>query len=253
MVKSTTGVPFNLEIEDENEKVDNSYINRNFEKINTEGRYTPHLGVVNWISSYNIGFVIKQYADDARRSNFVISRDYVYNYFKGKFDLLYDKTSNYITGAASTILTNLLTANNVVTTNAEGRITNSNVSTAELETLKNVSSNIQVQLNDKAPKSHSSTGTSYGVSSTTSYGHTKMITNLTNNGRNNSTSYNGECLAASQGYKLDQNKLDKTVYNNDQSALINRVITLENASIIRTGTAVPSNSLGKNGDVYIQI
>lgn len=56
----------------------------------------------------------------------------------------------------------------------------------------------------RTPKSHASTATTYGVGTTTSYGHVKTINNLTT-----SSHTNGNALSAYQGYLLNQNKVDK--------------------------------------------
>ncbi len=66
-------------------------------------------------------------------------------------------------------------------------------------------------ISDKAPTSHASSGTTYGVGSGSNYGHCKTINNLT------TSSYaDGNALAAYQGYLLNQNKQDKptNLYNN---------------------------------------
>ena len=52
-------------------------------------------------------------------------------------------------------------------------------------------------LSGKANKNHASTGTTYGVGTTSNYGHNKIIDNLTS-----STLVNGESLSAHQGYVL---------------------------------------------------
>ena len=58
-----------------------------------------------------------------------------------------------LTGAASTIGSSNLTANRALISNSSGKVAaSSSISTTELGYLNNVSSNIQTQLNDKAPK-----------------------------------------------------------------------------------------------------
>ena len=52
---------------------------------------------------------------------------------------------------------------------------------------------------NKAPKSHASTNTTYGVGTGSNYGHCKTINNLTR-----SSFTNGEALSAYQGYLLNQ-------------------------------------------------
>ena len=66
----------------------------------------------------------------------------------------------------------LATASMVVITDANKNITTSStISTTEMGYLDGVTSNIQTQLNGKAPTSHASTATTYGVSSASNYGH----------------------------------------------------------------------------------
>ena len=66
----------------------------------------------------------------------------------------------------------LATANAVVVTDGSKNIlASTTITTTELEYLNNVSSNIQTQLNGKAPTSHASTSTDYGVSTAANYGH----------------------------------------------------------------------------------
>lgn len=64
------------------------------------------------------------------------------------------------------------TANAVAITDGNKLLTAStSITTTELGYLDGVTSNIQDQLNAKAPTSHASTATTYGVSSATNYGH----------------------------------------------------------------------------------
>lgn len=56
---------------------------------------------------------------------------------------------------------------------------------------------LQTTLNGKAPTDHSSSATTYGVGTTSNYGHNKIRDNLTA-----STLTNGESLSAHQGYVL---------------------------------------------------
>jgi hypothetical protein len=59
--------------------------------------------------------------------------------------------------------------------------------------------NITIADSTKAPKSHASTGTSYGVGTTTNYGHVKIANDLLQ-----SSYANGVALSAYQGYLLKQ-------------------------------------------------
>ena len=58
--------------------------------------------------------------------------------------------------------------------------------------------------NSRTPTAHASTATTYGVGTTSSYGHVKTINNLTT-----SSHTNGNALSAYQGYVLEQGKVDK--------------------------------------------
>src|SRR5690554_4217570 len=60
-------------------------------------------------------------------------------------------------------------------------------------------------LDNKAPRNHATGATTYGVGSFQHYGHCKVIPNLIT-----PIFRVGEALAASQGYELDQKKIDKT-------------------------------------------
>lgn len=114
--------------------------------------------------------------------------------------------------------------------------------------VKNIKDNVTSLQENTSPKNHASTTTTYGVGSTTSYGHLKV--NASNGlGVNNgilsmnaaTTSQAGTvrlvdslssqstimALTAKQGYMLDQKKPD-----------------------VYTGTSAPSSSIGKNGDIY---
>lgn len=57
--------------------------------------------------------------------------------------------------------------------------------------------NLQTSLDGKAPTSHASSSTTYGMGTTSNYGHNKIIDNLTA-----SLLVNGESLSAHQGYIL---------------------------------------------------
>ncbi len=60
---------------------------------------------------------------------------------------------NSITGAASTITDNNLTANYVLMSNSSGKVAISGITTTKLNYLSGVTSNIQTQLDDKMPHS----------------------------------------------------------------------------------------------------
>lgn len=68
----------------------------------------------------------------------------------------------------------LSTSDAVVITDSSGNLTTSEtISVTELGYLNGVTSNIQTQLAGKAPLNHASSATTYGVSSSTVYGHAK--------------------------------------------------------------------------------
>ena len=74
---------------------------------------------------------------------------------------------------------------------------------------KALSADITLDASDvsAAPTSHASTATTYGAGTTASYGHNKLINNL-----NQNAYANGEALSAYQGYVLNTNKADKTLF-----------------------------------------
>ena len=92
-----------------------------------------------------------------------------------------------ITGAASTVATSNLTASRALISNSSGKVAVSAVTSTELGYLDGVTSNIQTQLNGKAttaqvnakaPTSHASTATTYGIGTASNYGHLKIANNL---------------------------------------------------------------------------
>ena len=77
-----------------------------------------------------------------------------------------------ITGAATSITGNNLTASRALISDSNGKVAaSSSVSVTELEYLDGVTSGIQGQINGKAPTSHASTATTYGQGDATHYGH----------------------------------------------------------------------------------
>ena len=81
-----------------------------------------------------------------------------------------------ITGGASTIASTNLTASRALVSNGSGKVVVSNVTSTELGYLDGVTSSIQTQLNAKSPTNHASSATTYGVATTTNYGHVKVTT-----------------------------------------------------------------------------
>lgn len=92
-------------------------------------------------------------------------------------------------------------------------------------TLNGINSNADIidsALADKPPLDHATTSTTYGLGTSTKYGHCKLIDNLTS-----SILYQGYALSARQGYLLDQAKED----------VANKVTTISASS---TDTQYPS-------------
>lgn len=81
-------------------------------------------------------------------------------------------------GAASSILTSKLTTNRALISNGSGNVGVSATTATELGYVHGVTSAIQTQINGKAPTDHASSGTSYGVGSSTNFGHVKVADNL---------------------------------------------------------------------------
>jgi len=79
-----------------------------------------------------------------------------------------------ITGGATTITSSNLTASRALVSDANGKVAVSAVTSTELGYLDGVTSAIQTQLNGKAPTSHASSDTTYGVGTTSNYGHVKV-------------------------------------------------------------------------------
>lgn len=87
-----------------------------------------------------------------------------------------------ITGGASTIASDNLTANRALISNGSGKVAVSTVTNTELGYLSGVTSKIQAQLTNlsdgKAPNSHASNTSTYGISTAALYGHA-MATSTT--------------------------------------------------------------------------
>ena len=79
------------------------------------------------------------------------------------------------------------------------------------------------------PSSHSSSSTTYGVGTSSNYGHNKIIDNL-----NQSTNSDGTSLSAHQGYVLNTNKAEKTEAIGTTITLANKGETNEGCIIFNT-------------------
>ena len=119
------------------------------------------------------------------------------------------KLDGIATGATKVTVENVLTSDS--TTNA--------LSAAQGKSLK-------TSVDGKAPTSHASTATTYGIGTTTKYGHCMTINNLTT-----SSHADGKALSAYQGYVLN------TAINGKQKS-------------ISVGDTTPTG--GSNGDIYLQ-
>lgn len=125
----------------------------------------------------------------------------------------------------------------------------SKVTSTEMGYLDGVTSSIQTQLNNKAPTSHASSSTTYGVATSSSYGHAKVINNLTT-----SSSSNGYALHAYQGYLLN-NRLEDvediicTRFTIDASSFkydaIIKNIDISNPIMVRINGTIMSSANGK--------
>lgn len=125
----------------------------------------------------------------------------------------------------------------------------SKVTATEMGYLDGVTSSIQTQINAKAPTSHASSSTTYGVATSSSYGHAKVIDNLTTSSINN-----GYALHAHQGYLLNNRLSDVediicTRFTIDASSFkydaIIKNINISNPIMIRINGTIMSNADGK--------
>lgn len=89
---------------------------------------------------------------------------------KAAVDLIIANKQDKITGAASTITSNNLSANRALISNSSGKVGASAVTSTELGYLSGATSNIQTQLNDKASKSYVGTAFANPLS-----GYTKLF------------------------------------------------------------------------------
>lgn len=124
------------------------------------------------------------------------------------FYQIFDQNGNYNIAEASHTHDHSdikgMASNRVMTSNGSGVLTESSITTTQLGYLNGVTSSIQTQLNAKAPTSHASSATTYGVGTSSNYGHCKTINNLTR-----SSYVNGEALSANQG-KILKDLIDDT-------------------------------------------
>lgn len=79
-----------------------------------------------------------------------------------------------ITGAATTITSSDLDKSMALVSDASGKVAVSDVTSTELGYLSGVTSGVQGQIDGKAPTSHASTDTTYGIGTNDNYGHVKL-------------------------------------------------------------------------------
>ena len=116
-------------------------------------------------------------------------------------------STNLNTALSNILPVSQLNINAVVVTDGNKKLTTSNLASSKLSFLSGVTSDIQTQINGKAPTSHASTTTTYGTANQDTWGHAKINNTLTV-----STHQAGVGLSAYQGYLLDQNKQAKGNY-----------------------------------------
>lgn len=104
---------------------------------------------------------------------------------------------------------------------------------------------IYTALNDKAPKNHASSATTYGVSTTDNYGHTKLVTNLT------TSDGSGLALGAGQGKAL-KTLIDGKADASHTHGYINNggQITSTGQSKIATGDHLVITEADEDGNQY---
>lgn len=79
----------------------------------------------------------------------------------------YDLAATISTGSS-------LTVSRALVSDTNGKVAVSAVTSTELGYLDGVTSNVQTQLNAKAPTSHASSATTYGIGTSSNYGHVKL-------------------------------------------------------------------------------
>lgn len=85
-----------------------------------------------------------------------------------------DSKQPNITGAATTITSSDLDKSMTLVSDASGKVAVSDVTSTELGYLSGVTSGVQGQIDGKAPTSHASTSTTYGIGTNDNYGHVKL-------------------------------------------------------------------------------
>lgn len=118
-----------------------------------------------------------------------------------------------------------------------------------LEIRVKINENFTDLYTDKAQKDHSSITTEYGVASTNSFGHIKIGANI--NVNNGIVSINDATILQKGIVQLTSSLTDNS---ESKAATAAAVKTLKDSAIVVLhGAEVPSNSLGEDGNLYIQI
>lgn len=103
----------------------------------------------------------------------------------------------------------------------------------------------------KAPTSHASTSTTYGVATGSSYGHVKVTTGNGLNLSNGTLSMSTATTSTAGAVQLE-NTLTSTSTSKALTAAQGKYL-YDNKAQAFYGTTAPSSSLGKDGDIYFLI
>lgn len=172
---------------------------------------------------------------------------------------VFDAAGNIIKEYLNTILTeeiekDITELTNKITTN----IQNIQTANADIGAVNEAIEKQNANIDTKAPKSHASSDTTYGVGTTSNYGHCKVANDL----NNSSFTDSGLVLSAYQGYVLKNliEALANTLSNTETSLAdyINRVKDDLNRFInsvsnkFENGFTIPYGGITANGDFYTE-
>ena len=99
--------------------------------------------------------------------------------------------------------------------------------------------NLAFDIRDFAPKSHASTSATYGLGTSSNYGHVKIIDNL-----NQNSNQDGLALSAHQGQVLDTNKQDTLISGTN-------IKTINNQSLLGSGNLSVITDISGKQDTLI--
>lgn len=134
----------------------------------------------------------------------------------------------------------LSAANHVVVTDDNKKITTSpNITTTELGYLNGVSSSIQTQLNGKAPTSHASSATTYGVASSSNYGHAKASS--TTPRANGTATVGSETSSFARGDHVHPTDTSRAAA---KLGAVNAVVVTDSSKNITTSSTITTTELG---------